>query len=738
MNENVIVKFDAKPIKMVYEKNGFRMYGCNSDSLTVHKNSYGNIMIKGDIPELSEKITYHIEAEELYDSKYGYSYKVIKIQNDLPKTEEEIFIFLQEILTHDQAMVLWKHYPNIIDLVKSGKYKTEVDVSKLKGIGDYTLNLIADKIKQNYVYMDLISYFKGAFSFATIKKLYEKYTSIEKIKEILRNDPYKFLTNIDRIGFKKADEMILRMEKEGIFQTDGSFKCSKQRCMGYITYTLKQNEVEGNTKMSLISLQKMCRADVSECIKHFVECVKSEVFLYDIDDQSICLKNTHRIEEYIAERLVCANVTPIIYDIPIVQQDNDIQLTDEQMQGINNFMKYNVSIIDGPGGSGKTASTQAIVNSLNQAKKSFILLAPTGRAAKVLSEYTHYSAFTIHRGLGYSPMEGWVKNQENPLSQDVVIVDEFSMVDIWLFKHLLDAIDFTTTKLLIIGDSAQLNSVQAGNCLHDMLDSHLIPETTLTKIFRYSEGGLMMVATDTRNCKPFLKDVHNKVTIFGTNQDYTFIQTSKDKVVYDTVKVYQNVLEQGYKSEDILVLTAYNKGEYGTIVLNKLLQKIANLENMKGDNYKGYYLNDLVLQTVNNYKSSLYDMDKDMVIGNNHLVCNGEIGRVVRVLYNGVVVKFDDHYVLLGSADIKTVQLGYAISVHKSQGGSAKVVILSTPDAHQYMLNSNLLYVGLTRMKEKCYHIGNAETINRIVKKKENLQRMTNLRGLLEAKGNKL
>ena len=373
-------------------------------------------------------------------------------------------------------------------------------------------------------------------------------------------------------------------------------------------------------------------------------------------------------------------------------------------------------------------------------------MSPTGRAAKVLHENTNEPASTIHRGLGYVPPNNWGFNEYHKLHSDIIIVDEFSMVDIWLFKKLLDAIDFRFTKLLMIGDNAQLPSVSCGNLLHDFMEANIIPTVTLNKIFRYSSGGLMRVATDTRCCKEYLlKDMKNKATTFGDNQDYMFIDLASELIPKNVVALYKKLLDNGSSIEDIQVLTAKNVGDCGSVQLNNMIQIVANPNygsevNMKvGDTT--YYEGDLILQTVNNYKAELDTRHlngeelMDFAINDEPptaFVANGETG-IIKEIYNTyVIADFNGVYVKYYRNDMNMVKLGYAISIHKSQGGGFKTVILCTPQSHIFMLNSNLLYVGLTRMKQKLYHLGSLQSVNQAVKKKANLIRHTFMQNLLK------
>ena len=356
------------------------------------------------------------------------------------------------------------------------------------------------------------------------------------------------------------------------------------------------------------------------------------------------------------------------------------------------------------------------------------------RASQVLAEYTKEKTFTIHRGLQYKHPNEWFYNKDNKLPHDVVVVDESGMVDIFLFKRLLEAIDFNKTKLLIIGDSYQLNSVGAGNILHDMLNSKLIPTVHLTKVFRFGEGGQMTIATKTRLSEKFIDSNETRIMQYGNDKSYIFIPLPQEQLLFKMTQLYDKLLKDGYKPKDIFVLTSYNKGEYGTIRINELLQPLANDTNKK-KHYKygntNYYEDDLVMQCVNNYKSRVYNIDWGLVTEDKALITNGEIGVIYKILEQGIVIKFDTHYIYYTNSNLKDLSLGYCVSKHKSQGSAARIVIMITPRSHTFMLNSNLMYVAQTRAKEKVYHFGEPEVVNRAIKKKANLQRETFLLELL-------
>lgn len=749
MSEEKKYKFKGTIVKCTYNTPDFKIYAVDvnkNDYPDIKQNKYNNVSILGELSELTLGVEYEITAEE-QDNKYGTSYKVINIKRDIPTTAEGTYLFLSEILTDNQAKVLLEHYPDIIQRVRDNNLN-DIDFSKLKGIKEKTFAKIKDKIITNFCLMELVIEFKNVLSMNIIKRIYEEYSSIDKLKEKLKSQPYTTLTRISRIGFKTADSIILQLQKENIIDFGYDVKTSADRCLACMLYILEENENEGHTKMNLADLRQQCLKIVPSAAEHFVEAVKDDDIYYNKDTMDVSLRQTYETEEYISN-VILSNLKNANnaweYDVEKYRKVGEFELSDEQIKIINVICKNNIAILNGFAGSGKTASTQGLIKMLKDNYKTFELFSPTGRAAKVLHENTNEKASTIHRGLGYTPPNKWTFNEWNKLHCDIVIVDEFSMVDIWLFKRLLDAIDFKYTKLLLIGDNAQLPSVSCGNLLHDFMEANIIPTVTLNKIFRYSSGGLMRVATDTRCCQEYLtKDMKEKATTFGDNQDYMFVDLATDSIPINVVTLYKKLLENGSSIEDIQVLTAKNVGDCGSVQLNNMIQRVANPKygsdvNMKvGDTT--YYEGDLILQTVNNYEAELYkehgyDPFEDEFLEDDAqtaFVANGETG-IIKEIYNTyVIVDFGGILVKYYRADMNMVKLGYAISIHKSQGGGFKTVILCTPQSHIFMLNSNLLYVGLTRMKEKLYHLGSLQSVNQAVKKKANLTRHTFMQNLLK------
>ena len=711
----------------------------------IQVSKYGTATIKGNVQELNLGVEYTVKAKEISD-KYGVGYEVINIKREKPTTLAATRNFLYEILTPNQTDTLLEAYPDIVDRIMNNRLD-DIDLNKTKGIKDYTFNVIKQKVIENFKLADLVEEFRGLFSLSIIKKLYDKYPSVEKIKEVIRTEPYECLCRLSGIGFKTADGMLLALEKESkqckesgknpILFFGFDLKPSYQRAKACVDYILNENETNGNTYVKVGDLKKQFEILVPEAIANLPVILKGDNdVIFDRESLSVCRKETYETEKYIAEKIKEGLSINTKWDCDCSQfrRLEGFDLTPDQCKTSEYMCIYNIVMLVGYGGAGKSSSTQAFVNLLKHYNKSFLLLAPTGRAAKVLAGFTGENAMTIHRGLGYMPPNDWSFNSEHPLPYDVVIVDEFSMVDIFLFKHLLEAIDFNRTKLLIIGDDAQIPSVGAGNVLYDLLCYKKIPTITLDKVFRYGKGGLSTVATDARTQTEYLDKNKKGMQVFGEDQSYIFMPLQQDGIVEYTVKLYKTLLSKGYSVEDIAVLSCYNVGDYGVIELNKRLQEAVNpnpdAKIVFGDSE--FRLNDIVMNYANDYKAVLYN-EEFLDDKNTTFIANGESGMVDKIEHNSMVSNYDGTLIYYDKGKLKNIRLAYAITTHKSQGGQFKVVILITPRSHTFMLNSNLLYVGISRAKEKCYHLGEIKTVNNALKKKENFDRKTLLLGFLQA-----
>ena len=744
MGDKITVEFRATAVKCVYDTYNFKIYAMDVDTNLypgIKTNRFGNVSIKGDLPELVEGCEYKIKAVTEDDKKYGTSYRVENISRDMPTTEEGTKRFLREVLTERQADILYNAYPDIMMRVKNNNL-SDIDVSKMYGIGEHTLNRIIDKICENFYLADIVSEFGGILSFSAIKKIYSRYGSADRVGEKLKDNPYTTLTEISGIGFKTADGMVKQLVKNKIVDFGYDVNKSKDRCSACMFFLLRENEKEGNTVMNLAELRRQCIDMVPECSDRFVEAIEDDEFWYDKNIMAVSLESTRYKEIAIAHAIANNVHTDDIWecDMDKYRDSGEFVLSDEQMSVIDEVCNNNISILNGSAGTGKTASTKALIRMLDDNKKKYMLMAPTGKAAKIMAEATGKHASTIHRALGYAPGNGWTYCSSLKLYTDVVIVDEFSMVDVDLFYHLIEAIDFNRTRLLMIGDSAQLPSVGCGNLFHDFIVSEAVPVTTLKKVFRYEDGGLMKVATDVRMGRKYLdKSMEGNTKTFGDNKDYSYIDMKQEKMPKAAATLYKKLILSGEDVQNVQVICCKNVSDYGTVAMNNAIQEMVNKNygSRKKMTMNGitYYDDDLVLQCKNNYNAEIYgteaefDENGDVVTAT---VANGETGKILDVTPNYVIIDFDGIVVKYDRSEMSDVKLGYAITAHKSQGSSIDNIIVLTPKADTYMLNSNLLYVALTRMKKHCYHFGNVKTVNIAIGKKANMRRNTLMQSLIK------
>ena len=733
-----LFKFKGRVARTIYKSDSFSVYALDVDKTKypdVKRNKYGNVGICGELQDLITDIEYEIEATE-QDTKYGVSYKVIKIKRDEPTTKEETYSFLREILTENQAKTLVDNYPDIITIVKENRI-SEVDVSKLKGIGNKSLEKIKNKIVENFYLMDLVSEFGNILSLSMLRKIYERYSSVELLKKKLKTEPYSSLTRVSGIGFKKADTIVLQLQKENIIDFEYDVRTSLDRCLSCMLYLLEENENNGHTLMNLQELRLQCLKLTPECVDHFVEAIKDDSIYYTKETMCVALKKTHESEKYIADSIkygLSVN-RKWDYEWEQYQDKGEYNLSDEQIELLHSVCENNVVILTGGAGMGKSASTKMLIQMLDDNDKTFVLAAPTGKSAKVLKDFSKTDAKTIHRALAFNPKTGWGYNKDCKIDCDVFLIDELSMVSVELMTHVIDAIDFNKTKLVMIGDPNQLPSVQCGNILHDFLASKMIPVVRLTKVFRYGTGGILTAATDIINGNKYIPDNNSKVISLGDDGGYTFIKSDDKSIIGEAVALYKKLITVGingyvYKPEEIAVLTAYNKGDYGATVLNNYLQRIAN------KNYGSelcckhgettYYLGDIVMQRANNYEMQVYGEEDEEAF-----VANGECSKISLIDKNFMVSDFDDIRIKYNREDLSDLALSYSYTIHKSQGSTIKVVIVISPRSHIYMSSSNLLYVAVTRSSDKCFHFGLPSTINMAMKKKENFNRHTFMQKML-------
>jgi exodeoxyribonuclease V alpha subunit len=430
-------------------------------------------------------------------------------------------------------------------------------------------------------------------------------------------------------------------------------------------------------------------------------------------------------EKGVAERLQALNTSSAAEATRALPLPNP-ELSDEQQLAIQTALSNSVSVLTGGPGTGKTTCLKALIVALESQKKRYALASPTGRAAKRLSEATDRPASTIHRLLGYSPLEGFKYNPDNPLNVEFLVVDEASMLELILANNLLKALK-PGTHLLLVGDVDQLPSVGAGDVLRDVITSGTVPVTRLTQIFRQAADSLIITNAHriNRGDMPMFSPPTEETARRGAStqgEDFYLFPAEDAATAADWVLdvVTQRIPDKfGYDPvREIQVLAPMYRGGAGVSSLNDRLQEQLNPSNPKKPEKRLYGITfrpgDKVMQIQNNY-------DKD--------VFNGDIGFVTGIdpVEHILSVEIDGRRVDYDFSEADQLVLAYAVTVHKAQGSEFPVVVLPLVTAHYLMLQRNLLYTGITRAKELCVLVGNRRAIGMAVKNNKVTQRYTAL-----------
>lgn len=555
---------------------------------------------------------------------------------------------------------------------------------------------------------------KKKYRISTTRKLNqikEKFSTPEDFEEAVAEHPYEMLILYLEKTFSLADKMVIDLFPD--------LKNTVDRCTWVCWYILKQNESKGNTRMNANTLAKEVYQNYIEVKDFVVEAVTSSpMFFFDSKTKNVSIKDTYYKEANIAKVLKNKINNPHVYkDIHWEKYTtvDGFTLTDEQKQVLELVCENDVVMLNGSAGTGKSSAMKALVRMIEREGYSCTIVAPTGIAAKRISEVTGHNASTIHRFV-LSP---------NSICGDFLIIDEMSMVGVGLLGSLFTKVE-ESTKIIFICDEAQLASISCGNIVQDIIDSGVMKTVNLTKVFRYGVGGIATVATDVRMGKPLEKDVKYN--------DYEFVSTTRHPL-NDIMSVYDK-LRESYDQNEIMILSPFNVREAGTFAINDAVQNKYN-ENDVVFSYDfktavngkvNFKIGDKVVNTKNNYK--ITDKYNEPVP-----IMNGDIGEIIDYdpyEYN-MFVQFDNGVACLESADIRELLLGYSITVHKSQGSQAKAVIVIADKSHGFFLTRNLLYVALSRAQEKLILIGDMPTINEALKVEENKIRNTWLKEMLIA-----
>ena len=546
-------------------------------------------------------------------------------------------------------------------------------------------------------------------STAYAAKIYREYgkESIDKVRE----NPYRLADDIWGIGFKTADGIAAKMGYE---------KEDPRRCRSGILYTLGQLSDEGHVYAGEEQLVKtagqLLEAGETAIRDTLAGMLQAEDLILDKD--AIYLPPFYHAECGTSRRLrdlaesTGRSLFDGLFDPSSLTAETGIEYDEVQLAAIRQAVTSKVMVLTGGPGTGKTTTTQGIIAALKKAGLRVLLAAPTGRAAKRMSEATGMEAKTIHRLLEYNPQDGYKRNDENPLEGDALIVDECSMIDILLMNNLLKAVP-VGMRLVFVGDIDQLPSVGAGNVLRDVIDSQRIPVVRLVRIFRQAQKSRIVMNAHTINQGRF-PDTSN-----GRDTDFFFMREDDPERAAETiVRLVKERLPRAYREspDRIQVLTPMQRGVVGAASLNLALQEALNPSgpSLSRGGYT-YRQGDRVMQIRNNY-------DKD--------VFNGDSGyiREVDTEDRTLTVDFDGKWVEYDVTELDELTLAYATTIHKAQGSEYPIVVMPLLMTHFVMLQRNLIYTGITRAKKLCVLIGAAKALAYAVRNMSVLKRNTHLR----------
>lgn len=699
-----------------------------------------DVICTGRFPGLTEGETIEVSGEWVDHPTYGVQLKVLNYEiiepTDILDMERYLASGAIKGIGPSTAKKIIKHFGE--DTFRIIEEEPE-RLSEIKGITERKAISIATQMSERHELRNVVMFMqKYGISNSMAIKLYDEYGS--QIKSIILNNPYKLAREVNGIGFKRADEIAA---KTGV-KLDSEF-----RIQCGIIHCLKEASTDGHTYLpreelirSAYELLGVCESDIERQLdelkieRQLIE-VKSE------DRLNIYLSEYYQIEKNCAVKLLTLarysdriSASELDREIKSIESELDIELHDLQREAVVKALSEGLFILTGGPGTGKTTTIKSIISGLERRNLRFVLAAPTGRAAKRMSETTGYEASTIHRLLSikHNPEERadayFEMNEDNPLDVDAVIIDEASMVDIFLFNSLLKAIS-PGCKLIIVGDSNQLPSVGPGQVLKDMLDSGVCPNVELKYIFRQSNESHIVT---------YAHMINNGEQIDFTTKYEDFFLLKRDN--YEEIRqallyLICEKLPKHFNTSpmQIQVLTPMKKGALGVWELNRILQECINPPSDKkveleyGENI--FRVGDKVMQTKNNYDMewdimSTYGISAQRGKG----VFNGDIGIIDHINKPSRLIRitFDDGREAEYSYEtLEELELAYAITIHKSQGSEYPVVIMPLLGGPRSLLYRNLLYTGVTRAKDCVVILGSENTVKEMIRCENENRRYTGL-----------
>lgn len=684
------------------------------------KKKFCNIV--GKMQQLSIGGEYQIKAKYEYNKQYGHQYKPLSIYALVPQTKEMQLLFLKTIIPEWMAENLINEYPNLVNDVANGTLK-EIDYSKIKGVREITWNKVKEKIINNYLISDILMLLKPlGVTYTMIKKLLSDEPNPVLLKREIEKNPW-VLTRVDNLGFKRVDDLALKLKPELIDST--------QRLVAFIQYYFKDlGESKGHTWCSEKILRAAISNNIYECYNKVDWLLENNDFLH-IDNGRIGLKYYYDIEMQIYHLILnkskietTINISDEAIDKAIkhAEEEQGFDYVVEQLDTIHKSLHRTVSLITGKAGTGKTSIMRAIVKAYMENNYMMTASALSAMAAQRITEATEFPAMTIHRTLGCQGLNDFTYNKDNHLITDVAFLDEGSMVNASLFLHWLEAIG-DNTRIIISGDHKQLPPIGFGNVFSDLIE--MFDESIVSKLVKpmrqAEKSGILVDANKIReNINPISEKLQPRI-IHGELQDmYYMFRTNRQSLFNIAVKTFIKSVESD-GIDNVVIAVPRRKdclnstNEINKVIQNELLGDV--LESIEGFDTT-FKLGAKVMQTVNDYDKNVF---------------NGEIGYVTKiserydgkkkeeyceVTYTDIFGK--DKIIEYTKKELAALDLAYAMTVHKLQGAGRKTVIGIIDNTHHQLLDNCMLYTLLTRAKKRCLLLAEPEAFLQCIRTSHN------------------
>lgn len=726
------MKITAKIIEIRYrnDSNGWTVFSCKQSDGTP-------VSIVGTLPHLTEGEDAEFEGVWVEHPIYGTQFKADSAYSIMPKGRQALISYLSGglisgIREATAKLIVDKFGEDSFDVIANHPEK----LTKLSGIGPKRAKLIHDSYVEKRNMQDaMMGMQKLGLSMNMAMKLYKVYGD-DSVKKICEN-PYRLINEIDSIGFKTADEIA----KEAGFEHESEF-----RIAAGVIHSLGMARQEGNTclpkklliKFTALNILNVDIQKVENVVEDMITSSKLCEQLID-GEPVIFLPYLHFWESECAVQLnLLANSTKILpfFDldgaIDDIEKKKGIRLAQQQREAVKKACTDGILVITGGPGTGKTTILSFIIDLMEQLELNVVLAAPTGRAAKRMTDTTGCEAKTIHRLLEYNfTTNSFNKNSECKLEADVIIVDEMSMVDVPLFYALLSAAE-DGTRLVFVGDIDQLPSVGPGNVLNDIVQSNFITVIKLERIYR--QAGRSMIVTNAHRIN------HGQMPILNSGEsDFMFYECGNTDIALRSVLDLCYDYMRADRLNDIQVLSPMKNDKLGVKNLNICLQQMINPGNENKDELRVgetlFRLGDRVMQIKNNYdiawKRTAFKRNAEEGIG----IYNGDIGTVLNIDNSAklLTVLFDDEReVEYNFNQLEELELAYCISVHKSQGSEFPCVVLPLMSGPAMLMNRNILYTAVTRARSNVFILGSSSCVNNMIKNTVTKKRYSALKFFLK------